>query len=84
MRKLFILVSLILNAYLINFNDIFIQVQMLHIFKKSFIHVQWGDNQNDVFEFALKEISHLPNLTTSRGLKNLTLPRLFLTKSLLS
>jgi len=33
-------------------------------------HVQWGDNQNGVFEFTMKEISHLPTLTTSQGLKN--------------
>jgi len=27
--------------------------------------VQWGDNQNGVFEIAVKEISHLPTLTAS-------------------
>jgi len=32
--------------------------------------VQWGDNQNGVFEFAMKEISHLPTFTTSQGLIN--------------
>jgi hypothetical protein len=28
-----------------------------------------GENQNGVFEFVVKEISHMPTLTTSRGLK---------------
>jgi len=32
--------------------------------------VQWGPNQNGVFEIAVKEISMLPTLTASQELKN--------------
>jgi len=32
--------------------------------------VQWGRNQNVVFEFAMREISVLPTLKASRELKN--------------
>jgi len=37
---------------------------------RSFVIVQWGDNQNGVFEFAVKEIPVLPTLTASQELKN--------------
>jgi len=33
-------------------------------------YVQWGDNQNGVFEFVVKEISVLPTLIAFQGLKN--------------
>jgi len=34
----------------------------------------WGDNQNGVFEFAVKEILHLPTSTAFQGLKIGILP----------
>ena len=37
--------------------------------KEKIVHVQSGDNENGVFEFAVKEILHLLTLTTSQGLK---------------
>jgi len=47
-----------------------ITMQLLCIAKGLFIIVQWGTNQNGVFQFAMKEVSVLPTLTAFRELKN--------------
>jgi len=42
------------------------------------IYVQWGSNQNVVFEFTMREISVLPTLKGSRELKNWYFTKKFL------
>jgi len=44
------------------------------------LHVQWGTNQNVVFEIAVRKISRLPTLKVSRELKNWYFPTKFLPK----
>jgi len=46
----------------------------------SFSTLQWGTNQNVVFEFAVRKISILPTLKASRELKNWYFTTKFLPK----
>jgi hypothetical protein len=45
-------------------------------------YVQWGTNQNVVFEIAARKLSRLPTLKAFRELKNWYFSTIFFTKAL--
>jgi len=46
------------------------------------MHVQWGNNQNVVFEIAARKLSRLPTLKAFRELKIWYFSTIFFTKAL--